>query len=165
MNPKTLLDQILPSAAQSADRLLTEVWPISAMWPIRTPVAILFGAVTARCFEGECCLTAAGKSSIVAVLDGVSFQGSSAQGTSPPPRRKIWCLGSLFRFSFRIASEPRPCCKKLQLRTYVDLREGRDFEGADAEVHHVLFPPSPSTTERGALTRERTAESSYERQQ
>ena len=111
MNPKTLLDQILPSAAQSADRLLTEVWPISAMWPIRTPVAILFGAVTARCFEGECCLTAAGKSSIVAVLDGVSFQGSSAQGTSPPPRRKIWCLGSLFRFSFRIASEPRPCCK------------------------------------------------------
>ena len=94
----------------------------------------------------------------VAWLEGVFLPGSSAQGTSPPPRRKIWHLGSLFPLSFGVASASaasQAVLQALQLRTYVDLREGRDFEGADAEVHHVLFPPSPSTTARGALTGDR----------
>eukprot|EP00439_Symbiodinium_sp_Y106_P075505 s2461_g15.t1 len=65
---------------------------------------------------------------------------------------KVLRRGMLFRSGHFAAAtkEDLAVLQELQLRTYVDLREGRDFEGADAEVHHVLFPPSPSTTERGA---------------
>ncbi|CAE7846351.1 unnamed protein product, partial [Symbiodinium necroappetens] len=65
---------------------------------------------------------------------------------------KVLRRGMLFRSGHFAAAtkEDLAVLQALQLRTYVDLREGRDFEGADAEVHHVLFPPSPSTTARGA---------------
>ncbi|CAE7837326.1 unnamed protein product [Symbiodinium sp. CCMP2592] len=65
---------------------------------------------------------------------------------------KVLRRGMLFRSGHFAAAtkEDLAVLQALQLRTYVDLREGRDFEGADAEVHHVLFPPSPSTMERGA---------------
>ena len=74
---------------------------------------------------------------------------------SSPNGGPIWCRngkalkrGVLFR-SGHLAAATEEDLEKLQtlgLRTYVDLREGKDFEGADAAVHAQLFPPSPKQT-------------------
>ncbi|CAE7512864.1 unnamed protein product [Symbiodinium pilosum] len=56
--------------------------------------------------------------------------------------------GRLFRSGHMAAAtaEDLVVLRELQLRTYVDLREGMDFEGADAPVYVELFPPSPKQT-------------------
>ncbi|CAK9085999.1 unnamed protein product [Durusdinium trenchii] len=69
---------------------------------------------------------------------------------SPPPKRPLR-RGRLFRSGHFAAAQPEDLAylETFGLRTYVDLRDGLDLEGADAPIYE-RFPPSPRAQRDGA---------------